>query len=79
MSEKYGFEGYYLFTTNDTQDKSLAQSRFFNPGIGIDEDPATGTAAGPLAGNVRLHKKRTGLSDLTGKLHRTAINNTCKS
>ena len=54
VSEKYGFEGYYLFTTNDTQDKSLAESRFFNPGIGIDEDPATGTAAGPLAGYLEM-------------------------
>jgi PhzF family phenazine biosynthesis protein len=49
-SEKYGFEGCYLFTTNQPNGKLLAETRFFNPGIGIDEDPATGTAAGPLAG-----------------------------
>ena len=49
-SEKYGFEGCYLFTTNHTDAEYLAETRFFNPGIGIDEDPATGTAAGPLAG-----------------------------
>ncbi|MFJ2652022.1 PhzF family phenazine biosynthesis protein, partial [Streptomyces sp. NPDC087420] len=24
-------------------------TRFFNPGVGLDEDPATGSAAGPLA------------------------------
>lgn len=24
------------------------QTRFFNPGVGLDEDPATGSAAGPL-------------------------------
>jgi PhzF family phenazine biosynthesis protein len=49
-SEKYGFEGCYLFTTNHKDAEYLAETRFFNPGIGIDEDPATGTAAGPLAG-----------------------------
>ena len=49
-SGKYGFEGCYLFTTNQPNPAFLAEARFFNPGIGIDEDPATGTAAGPLAG-----------------------------
>ncbi|MFC0515538.1 PhzF family phenazine biosynthesis protein [Mucilaginibacter angelicae] len=50
ISEQYGFEGFYLFTVNGITEGFLAESRFFNPGIGIDEDPATGTAAGPLAG-----------------------------
>ena len=49
-SAKFGFEGCYLFTTNDVKTGYLAETRFFNPSIGIDEDPATGTAAGPLAG-----------------------------
>ena len=49
-SERFGFEGCYLFTTDGIAKEILAESRFFNPGIGIDEDPATGTAAGPLAG-----------------------------
>jgi PhzF family phenazine biosynthesis protein len=50
LSAKYKFEGFYLFTTNGQDDGYIAETRFFNPGIGIDEDPATGTAAGPLAG-----------------------------
>ncbi|MBO9732689.1 MAG: PhzF family phenazine biosynthesis protein [Chitinophaga sp.] len=50
ISQQYGFEGFYLFTTNGVADGVTVESRFFNPGIGIDEDPATGTAAGPLAG-----------------------------
>jgi PhzF family phenazine biosynthesis protein len=50
IAEEYGFEGCYLFTTNSADGKYLAETRFFNPGIGIDEDPATGTAAGPLTG-----------------------------
>jgi len=49
-SGKFGFEGCYLFTTNHLKKDYLAEARFFNPSIGIDEDPATGTAAGPLAG-----------------------------
>ena len=49
-SRKFGFEGCYLFTTALDNDDNLAETRFFNPSIGIDEDPATGTAAGPLAG-----------------------------
>lgn len=50
LSNQYGFEGFYLFTVNGIATGLIAESRFFNPGIGIDEDPATGTAAGPLAG-----------------------------
>lgn len=50
LSEKFDFEGCYLFTVNGLENNYLAETRFFNPGIGIDEDPATGTAAGPLAG-----------------------------
>ncbi|MES1249863.1 MAG: PhzF family phenazine biosynthesis isomerase, partial [Chitinophaga rupis] len=43
-SEQFGFEGCYLFTTTHPDTGYLAETRFFNPGIGIDEDPATGTA-----------------------------------
>ena len=49
-AEKYDFEGVYCFTIADKDSGYLAHARFFNPGIGIDEDPATGSAAGPLAG-----------------------------
>ncbi|MCX5065980.1 PhzF family phenazine biosynthesis protein [Micromonospora lupini] len=43
-----GGEGCYLYTTAD-DDQVAAYTRFFNPTVGIAEDPATGTAAGPLA------------------------------
>jgi len=49
ISNEYGFEGYYCFAFSN-QDEYLVQARFFNPLIGIEEDAATGTAAGPLAG-----------------------------
>jgi len=42
-----GGEGCYVFTT--ATDGAHAYARFFNPTMGISEDPATGTAAGPLA------------------------------
>jgi PhzF family phenazine biosynthesis protein len=42
-----GAEGCYLYTTG--YDGADAYTRFFNPTVGIVEDPATGTAAGPLA------------------------------
>jgi PhzF family phenazine biosynthesis protein len=43
-----GGEGCYLYTTAG-DDGASAYARFFNPTVGIAEDPATGTAAGPLA------------------------------
>lgn len=49
-AEKYGFEGVYCFAITSQHPDYFAQTRFFNPGIGIEEDPATGSAAGPLAG-----------------------------
>lgn len=43
-----GGEGCYVFTT-EAGHGLHAYARFFNPTVGIAEDPATGTAAGPLA------------------------------
>jgi trans-2,3-dihydro-3-hydroxyanthranilate isomerase len=42
-------EGCYLFTLDTARPDSVAHARFFNPTLGISEDAATGTAAGPLA------------------------------
>jgi len=45
-----GCEGCYLYTLGTVNDNSAAHARAFFPGIGMtSEDPATGTAAGPLA------------------------------
>jgi len=45
-----GGEGAYLYSLDPLQPESgaVAYARFFNPVAGIVEDPATGTAAGPL-------------------------------
>jgi trans-2,3-dihydro-3-hydroxyanthranilate isomerase len=52
-----GGEGCYVFTTaaGDPDDGAHAYARFFNPTMGIVEDPATGTAAGPLAAYLTAH------------------------
>jgi trans-2,3-dihydro-3-hydroxyanthranilate isomerase len=45
-----GGEGCYIYTREGPAgDDAAAYARFFNPTMGIAEDPATGTAAGPLA------------------------------
>jgi PhzF family phenazine biosynthesis protein len=43
-----GGEGAYLFCRDVARGGSAAHARFFNPTMGISEDAATGTAAGPL-------------------------------
>lgn len=44
-----GCQGAYVFTRETKEPASAAHARAFFPGIGIVEDPATGSAAGPLA------------------------------
>jgi PhzF family phenazine biosynthesis protein len=50
-----GAEGCYVFSLDARQPGATAYSRFFNPTVGIWEDPATGTAAGPLAALLVAH------------------------
>lgn len=46
-------EGCYLYSTDPVdQAGAVAYARFFNPTVGIAEDPATGTAAGPLVARL---------------------------
>jgi trans-2,3-dihydro-3-hydroxyanthranilate isomerase len=47
--EGVGGEGCYVFCLDPIDPSSAAHARFFNPTVGIIEDSATGTAAGPLA------------------------------
>jgi len=47
-----GGEGCYVFSLDPRQSGATAYARFFNPTVGISEDPATGTAAGPLAAHL---------------------------
>ncbi|MDQ6471222.1 PhzF family phenazine biosynthesis protein [Flavobacterium sp. LHD-80] len=56
ISKEYNFEGFYCFTIADSDQEHIVETRFFNPIIGINEDPATGTAAGPLIGFLTQKK-----------------------
>jgi len=56
ISKEYQSEGFYCFTITNQNEGNIAESRFFNPIIGINEDPATGTAAGPLIGFLTQKK-----------------------
>lgn len=48
-------EGCYVFSLDAPGTVTSAYARFFNPTVGIAEDPATGTAAGPLAAHIVRH------------------------
>lgn len=48
IAKPLGCEGCYPFSLDTVDADSAAHARGFFPGIGIAEDPATGTAAGPL-------------------------------
>jgi PhzF family phenazine biosynthesis protein len=48
LARPLGCEGCYLFCLETRDSSSTAHARGFFPGIGIEEDPATGSAAGPL-------------------------------
>ena len=41
-------QGCYVFCLDPVDPRATAHARFFNPSVGISEDPATGSAAGPL-------------------------------
>jgi PhzF family phenazine biosynthesis protein len=46
-------EGCYLYSLDPVDpSQAVAYARFFNPTMGIQEDPATGTAAGPLVARL---------------------------
>jgi PhzF family phenazine biosynthesis protein len=46
-------EGCYLYSLDPVDpSQAVAYTRFFNPTMGIHEDPATGTAAGPLVARL---------------------------
>lgn len=58
LFERIGTEahGVYLFSTEPGADSSTAYSRMFAPALGISEDPATGSASGPLGCYLVRHK-----------------------
>jgi PhzF family phenazine biosynthesis protein len=55
LSQRIGCNGYYVFVLTDG-DEYLVHGRMFAPAIGIDEDPATGNANGPLGAYLVRHR-----------------------
>lgn len=56
LLEDVGAMGLYAFTTADLSlPDSTVHGRMFAPGAGVSEDPATGSAAGPLAAYLVRH------------------------
>lgn len=47
-SKRKGYDAFTLFTTETIEKENHAHLRFFAPYYGIDEDPVTGSANGPL-------------------------------
>jgi trans-2,3-dihydro-3-hydroxyanthranilate isomerase len=47
-----GGQGCYVYCLGPVDPAAVAYARFFNPTVGISEDPATGSAAGPLASRL---------------------------
>ncbi|QNK42548.1 PhzF family isomerase [Caproicibacter fermentans] len=63
LSQEIGCNGYYVFTMNRSE-TPMIHGRMFAPAIGIEEDPVTGNANGPL-GAYLVHY---GLADHDGAL-----------
>ena len=55
IARPLGCEGCYVFTLESDSPKAVARARAFFPGIGIVEDAATGSAAGPLGAYLVAH------------------------
>ncbi len=53
---KTGAHGVFLFSTERSADRATAYSRMFAPELGVTEDPATGSASGPLGCYLVRHK-----------------------
>jgi trans-2,3-dihydro-3-hydroxyanthranilate isomerase len=49
---RVGGQGCYLYGLDPVDPSAVAYARFFNPTVGIWEDPATGSAAGPLVSRL---------------------------
>ncbi len=50
--QSVGGQGCYLYCLDTVDADTVAHARFFNPTVGIWEDPATGSAAGPLVSQL---------------------------
>lgn len=56
LSDEINCNGYFVFTFDSDDKDVLTYGRMFAPGIGINEDPVTGNANGPLGGYLVQNK-----------------------
>lgn len=63
LSKEIKCNGYFVFTFDSGEKDILTNGRMFAPAIGINEDPVTGNANGPLGAYIVKHK----LINFTGK------------
>ncbi|HEX2920614.1 MAG TPA: PhzF family isomerase [Bacteroidales bacterium] len=56
LSKLIGCNGYFVFTFDSDNPQILTYGRMFAPAIGINEDPVTGNANGPLGGYLVKNK-----------------------
>jgi PhzF family phenazine biosynthesis protein len=56
FSKQVGCNGYFVFTLTDDTSEIVTHGRMFAPAIGIEEDPVTGNANGPLGAYLVKHK-----------------------
>lgn len=56
ISDSISCNGYFVFTFDSDSPNILTHGRMFAPAIGIDEDPVTGNANGPLGAYIVKHK-----------------------
>jgi PhzF family phenazine biosynthesis protein len=56
LSSQIKCNGYFVFTFNSHDKDILTYGRMFAPAIGINEDPVTGNANGPLGGYIIQNK-----------------------
>jgi PhzF family phenazine biosynthesis protein len=53
LTDEFDVAGLYAFTFDALEGDSTLHGRMFAPGIGVDEDPVTGTAAGAVGAYLR--------------------------
>ena len=56
LSKQINCNGYFVFTFDSDSKDTLTYGRMFAPSIGINEDPVTGNANGPLGGYLIQNK-----------------------
>ena len=70
LSTRIGCNGYFVFTFDSVDPEILTYGRMFAPSIGINEDPVTGNANGPLGGYLiqnKIVKFNNNLFEFKGK------------